>query len=750
MRRSLRTAEGAAAPVAASAFALILACLFAVAVPSATRAAGPTDEDCLTCHGDDVSISMERGGKTVSLYVKPGVLRSSAHAKVRCVECHVGFDPDETPHKAKIQPIECGSCHKDADKKHVFHGAVAAAAKRGAKGPSCKGCHGTHDVAPVEAFAPTAGADSTAIQDGRDEKCRPCHEEEAEHYARSAHGRAAAAKQKGAPTCVACHEKPITAAWYGGTPSAEQKLEQERLCLGCHLDDPAVRARVGPKAGFIKAYETSIHGAELAAGNEKSATCIDCHGSHDMAKGFEPEARTNKRHIPETCGACHDKVAKIYHASVHGTAVAEGNLDSPVCTDCHGEHTIQAADAPTSPVAPGNVSTEVCSPCHSSVRLASKYGLRSDRFRTFSDSFHGLAIRGGQVSAANCASCHGSHEILPSSDPRSLTHPGNLAKTCGECHAGATAAFATGKVHLDLASTDEPLLYWIALIYTILIVTVVGGMFVHNALDFSKKARHRLRVRRGLEHAHEPSSHALYLRMTPSERLQHGLLVVSFATLVVTGFMLRYPESWWVDGLRRVWHDLFEARSVIHRVAGVVMVAASIFHVYYLAFTVRGREFFRDMLPRPSDLKDVWSAVRYYAGLRRERPRFGRFSYVEKSEYWALVWGTVVMAGTGIVLWFQDPFIAMLSKLGWDAARSIHFYEAILATLAILVWHLYFVIFNPDVYPMNVAWIKGTLTEEEMEDEHPLELEALRSKQREEARKAEPPPAPPTTPGGNP
>jgi cytochrome b subunit of formate dehydrogenase len=190
--------------------------------------------------------------------------------------------------------------------------------------------------------------------------------------------------------------------------------------------------------------------------------------------------------------------------------------------------------------------------------------------------------------------------------------------------------------------------------------------------------------------------------------------------------MLRYPEAWWVEGLRRLWGNLFEARSVVHRVAGVVLVAASLFHVYYLAFTARGREFFRDMLPRPSDVGDVVQSLRYYAGLRRERPRLGRFSYIEKAEYWALVWGTVVMAGTGVILWFQDPFIAWITKLGWDAARSIHFYEAVLATLAILVWHIYFVVFNPDVYPMNVAWLKGTITEEEMEHEHPLELEAIR------------------------
>jgi hypothetical protein len=76
----------------------------------------------------------------------------------------------------------------------------------------------------------------------------------------------------------------------------------------------------------------------------------------------------------------------------------------------------------------------------------------------------------------------------------------------------------------------------------------------------------------------------------------------------------------------------------------------------------------------------------------------------------------------------------MFSKLGWDVARTIHFYEAWLATLAIIVWHLYYVIFNPDAYPMNLAWITGTLSEAEMDEEHPLELQAIRRKQEEQRR----------------
>jgi len=126
--------------------------------------------------------------------------------------------------------------------------------------------------------------------------------------------------------------------------------------------------------------------------------------------------------------------------------------------------------------------------------------------------------------------------------------------------------------------------------------------------------------------------------------------------------------------------------------------------------------------------------VQYNLGLTKEKPLFGRFSYVEKSEYWALVWGTAVMGVTGVILWFDNTFLGLLTKSGWDIARTVHYYEAWLATLAIVVWHFYFVIFNPDTYPINLAFWKGTLTEEEMEEEHPLELQKLQ----EEQRQAEP------------
>jgi cytochrome b subunit of formate dehydrogenase len=122
----------------------------------------------------------------------------------------------------------------------------------------------------------------------------------------------------------------------------------------------------------------------------------------------------------------------------------------------------------------------------------------------------------------------------------------------------------------------------------------------------------------------------------------------------------------------------------------------------------------------------ILGIVLYNIGFRKVKPKLDRFSYIEKSEYWALVWGNIVMVATGLILWFDNTFMGLLTKLGWDVARTVHYYEAWLATLAIIVWHVYFVIFNPDVYPMNLAWLKGTITETEMEEEHPVELERIK------------------------
>jgi cytochrome b subunit of formate dehydrogenase len=684
-------------------------------------------EDCLACHSDK-SLTMEKKGKQVSIYVDAAVFEKSSHRKMLCVSCHVGFDPQNVPHRAKIDPVNCRACHKDAPSKHQFHPQMnLAAGTSGGSGVTCKDCHGSHDVAsPKE---PGSRFNSSRLSDF----CGSCHRDVGRTFAQSSHRHAQIAGVKGAPSCIECHRNQI-AHVSAARDTTQLKIAQEKLCLSCHLDDPNVKAAMSPTTGFIAAYEGSVHGAALQRGNGKAANCVDCHGSHEMKKGSDPTSRVAKANIPQTCAKCHASVANEYDYSVHGLAVKNGNMSAPVCTDCHGEHNILKTSDPRSPVAAGNVSSQVCSPCHSSVRLSEKFGLASDRFKSFSDSYHGLAGKAGSVQVANCASCHGVHDIKRSTDPSSRINKANLVKTCGTCHPGANENFTKGAVHIVASEKKDDILYLVSTGYIILIVLTIGGMFFHNVLDFIKKSRRQLMYRRGLL-PWPAVGHRLYLRMSLAERIQHATLLMSFITLVLTGFALKYPDAWWVAPLRDISPVMFELRGILHRVAAVVMVTASLYHVYYVFFVPRGKQLIRDLFPRLEDVTDAIGVFKYNLGISPAKPKFARFSYAEKAEYWALIWGTIVMAVTGVILWFDNTFLGLLTKLWWDVARTVHYYEAWLATLSIIVWHFYFVIFNPDIYPINLAFWKGTLTEEEMEEEHPLELEEIHDAEMKKAIK---------------
>jgi cytochrome b subunit of formate dehydrogenase len=134
------------------------------------------------------------------------------------------------------------------------------------------------------------------------------------------------------------------------------------------------------------------------------------------------------------------------------------------------------------------------------------------------------------------------------------------------------------------------------------------------------------------------------------------------------------------------------------------------------------------MWPRWKDACDLGGMIRYWLGWASVRPKMGRFGYAEKAEYWALVWGTVIMGITGFMLWFPvASLFGVLPRWSIDAATVVHFYEAILATLAILVWHFYQVLFNPGVHPLNLAFLDGKMSDEQYRHEHPLDWEALQA-----------------------
>jgi cytochrome b subunit of formate dehydrogenase len=197
--------------------------------------------------------------------------------------------------------------------------------------------------------------------------------------------------------------------------------------------------------------------------------------------------------------------------------------------------------------------------------------------------------------------------------------------------------------------------------------------------------------------------------------------------LVITGFALKFPDSWWAAPILR-WEGQFAFRGTVHRIAGVALISALLYHLLHFSVSRRDRIILRYLRPAIQDLRDLIGMVRYNLGLGSERPQFGKFSYAEKIEYWAFAWGALVMASTGFLLWFNNFTLRNFPKWVSDAATAIHYYEAILAAISILVWHFYLVIFDPDVYPMDRAWLSGKTSADHFLHNRPAYYLALREK----------------------
>jgi len=489
--------------------------------------------------------------------------------------------------------------------------------------------------------------------------------------------------------CISCH------ADVTGKHPDDNKAIALVNCAVCHARQTA-------------SYNTSVHGLALKAGHDDAATCKDCHNSHEIISDRSPASPIYFSRQAATCGACHEKEARDWQVSVHGQAVAAGSSDAPTCTGCHDDHKIRSLKSSS----PTMISEDVCSRCHASERLNTKYNLPADRVKTFLGSYHGLAGQYGSTVAANCASCHSYHKILPSADTNSTISKVNLVATCGKCHPGANREFSLGKIHVapdgQAGGTDfgSELNRWVRNIYLLLIFGTIGAMAVHNGILFIKKTAARLRL-----------TERPVVRMTTSQRWQHFILATSFIMLALTGFALKFPDSW----LAKVMGSSELFRRWSHRIAGIILLLVGVYHVIYILVTRDGRKLVVDLFPVKKDLADVWQAVRYLGGFSKDKPKIGRFGYAEKMEYWAVVWGTILMGATGLAIWLKIDVTQWLPRWVVVVATTIHYYEAVLACLAIVVWHFYHVIFDPEVYPLNTACLDGRISEEFQAHEHPLE-----------------------------
>ncbi len=607
-----------------------------------------TPRDCLDCHGAKEDAPAAE--------TPHQLLAQSVHADMECTDCHATISMENLdantrqPHGESIAPVDCGGCHEEEAKAYQKHGRMEIGQDPDI--PACWSCHGAHDILPSSNRASHVHAVNLA------------------------------------DTCMTCH--------------TNTDLVKEHDILA---------------EGPIRLYESSVHGRASKGGLRKSATCNYCHSSpgpdgrpsaHRILGPADPESTIYHFNIPNTCKPCHVAVVADYWEGIHGKLVKRGEVDSPVCTTCHGEHGIIKTADPRSPVSAAKVAEQTCSPCHDSVRLNEKYGIPAGRLQSYVDSYHGHKAKAGDVAVANCASCHGAHRILPSTDPTSLIHPSHLQETCGKCHPGISPDLARTGIHTTAVGLKTGWPDFFRLFYLWMIGITIGLMLLHNIAHY---VRHVKKMRK----------RPFVVRLTVNETMQHWALMTSFIVLVFSGFALRFSEAWWVQ-LLFGWGDGkgFEFRGLVHRIAAVVFVLTTMWHVFYL-LGKRGRHMLREMILSKRDFTNIKENSLFFLGVRDDEARYGRFTYMEKCEYWALAWGTVIMTATGVMLAFDNYFADRwgLPKGVLDVMLVIHYYEAWLATLAIFVWHIYGTIFSPTAYPMNPAWLDGRMPKDVYDHEHP-------------------------------
>lgn len=719
-------------------------------------------DDCLVCH-EDQSLTYERNGNEISLFADGERYGNSVHGFFECTDCHEGFSAENLPHKEgdDIYKVDCAVCHDEifsAVQNDVHH----RLKERVKNPPECIDCHDYHYVkSPFESadIARDYCSDCHetkvlmrpfhSLQPVTDDQCSTCHDTEdiKPQLSKSVHKDL---------ICTDCHSSIA-----GNLDEHPDNLEKVEIasCNVCHSD-------------IAKEHQESIHGISLAKGIEEAAACWDCHGSHDIVKVDDPNSRVTSENLAETCGTCHDdpdfanKFNLITHRSglrfedsFHYTLIKKRNLDvdlscstchgvhniknriqpgstisafginetceqchadvvheyknsihwigaqkglrvAPVCSDCHSEHSPRAKELAEGTFSSKQFQEEICISCHQDPILTSRLGLSQEEAYSYQDSYHGLAVQRNDPNAAYCIDCHNVHEILPQSSPESSVHKDNVLETCQKCHEDATQVFAESYSHVSQNKVAQEVEGVVSTIYFWLIVVIIGGMFLHNILIYVFEVRKRKQKER---------TEVVIPRFTKNEVIQHVLLFTSFFALAITGFALKYPHSWWADGLYQFGMSE-DVRQLIHRISAVIMISVGIYHIIYLFVTKRGRDVLTHLIPKFDDIKEAVQNLLYYLHIKKKPPEFDKFDYTEKAEYWALVWGTIVMGITGLILWF--PTIVGDWAPVWliKVSETIHFYEAILATLAIFVWHWFFVIFRPSEYPMSFVWVDGKMS----------------------------------------
>lgn len=529
-------------------------------------------------------------------------------------------------------------------------------------------------------------------------------------------------------TCTDCHQRDDVLV------VPHKPVHKVDCTRTCHLSSPYGLAREFSHANILEALEHSAHTPEALRTSKLSGEpllergqsfCLFCHD--------QPVFRRPEELIPlvERLGSRTFDRCRVCHTTLVPKDIA---------------YDLRHVAARLAPARPPVALAQVCAVCHSDPAFVAQTGLH-DAVASYARSFHGKAVLLGDERTANCLSCHVAagasvHQMRPRDDPLSPVYAKNLPNTCRTtaCHPGADPRIARASVHFDVLNVRGTLEFGVGAFFVVFTALTFGPSMLLVVLALFRSALERAApaseqrfvelVERLLAHPH---GRRLLVRFTIAQRIQHWVLVVLFVMLALTGFPLKFADQEWSKAVIQQFGGLGVTR-LIHHWAGVALALGLVVHLLYVLFTIRQRcRALPPGQPRPSlvqcvtslpmwitwrDAAALFEHLAFLCFLRKDHPRYGRFSVREKFEYLGVFWGTVLLGITGGLLWGEQLASHLFSGRVLNIALIAHTYEAFLAIIHVGILHLINVMFSPTVFPLSPATITGLTPPRELAEEH--------------------------------
>jgi cytochrome b subunit of formate dehydrogenase len=628
-----------------------------------------------------------------------------------CIDCHSPHKIRRVFYPAGMANQDCLRCHRDPEIAMTREGKSislfvdeAAYATGKHQGTPCAQCH-TEVKASHERPCETIKSKVN---------CGICHADPVDRYMTGIHGQLSSKGDPDAPVCLDCHDRHATAG-KDDPRSPTFSRNVPALCGRCHRQGEKAAVRINSAvADIVGSFNESIHGKGLIqSGLTVTATCADCHTPHTELPPDDPGSSVNSAHIADTCGQCHLGIEETYKTSVHWTGNTETDKELPTCEDCHTSHTISRIDQAGFRMK----MMEQCGRCHTT------------EAETFFDTFHGKVSRLGSEGAAKCYDCHGTHNIMRVADPASTLSRENVVETCRKCHEGSNRRFAgylTHATHHDVKK--YPYLFWSFWGMTVLLVGTLSFALMHT---FAWLIRLWLTRDQWKAHKKAPQTGKLYRRFNRYQRTMHIVMMISFFTLALSGMALKFSYMEWASVVAWLMGG-FETMGILHRIAAVTLGGVFLAHAIMLRRQKRDEGItWWQMVTGPdsilfnlNDAREVVQSIKWFFGLG-ERPHYGRYTYWEKFDYFAVLWGIMIIGSTGMLLWFPEFFTRIVPGWTVNVATIIHSDEALLAVGFIFTIHFFNTHFRPDKFPMDKGMFTGRVPLEELKYDKPREYEAL-------------------------